>query len=219
MKIVKEQILNSREDWLLSRNNSIGGSDASCILGLNNYKTNVDLWKIKKGLAEQEDISDKPYVKYGTEAEKYLRGLFALDFPQYEVLYDENNYWTNSKYPYLHASLDSWLIEKETGRKGILEIKTSNIINSAMYKKWDNQIPDAYYIQLLHYFIVTEFDFAILKAQLRYDYNDDIYLKTKHYKIERAEVLDDINYLLEKEQSFIKCLESNTEPSLILPTI
>ena len=46
----------------------------------------------QKGLAEQEDISDKPYVKYGTEAEKYLRGLFALDFPQYQVLYDENNY-------------------------------------------------------------------------------------------------------------------------------
>jgi predicted phage-related endonuclease len=145
--------------------------------------------------------------------------LFALDFPQYEVLYDENNYWTNSKYPYLHASLDGVLVEKETGRKGILEIKTSNIINSTMSKKWDNRIPDAYYIQLLHYFIVTEFDFAILKAQLRYDYNDEIYLRTKHYKIERAEVLDDINYLLEKEQEFIKCLELNTEPALILPTI
>lgn len=211
--------LNSREEWLKHRRNYIGGSEASCIVGMNPYTTNVELWEIKTGRRKAEDISNKPCVIYGTNAEKYLRELFALDFPQYEVNYIENNSILNDKYPFAAASLDGWLIEKETGRKGILEIKTSNIINSAMYKKWDNQIPDNYYIQLLHYFIVTEFDFAILKAQLKYDYNNDIYLKTKHYKIERAEVLDDINYLLEKEQSFIKCLESNTEPSLILPTI
>ena len=43
--------------------------------------------------------------RYGTEAEKYLRGLFALDFPEYQVLYDENNMFLNPDFPWMHASL------------------------------------------------------------------------------------------------------------------
>lgn len=55
----------------------------------------------------------KPYVKYGTEAEKHLRELFKLDYPQYQVGYVENNMFTNDKYPWAHASLDGWLMDRD----------------------------------------------------------------------------------------------------------
>jgi len=58
----------NKEEWLEERKNGIGGSDAATILGLNPYKTNIDLWEEKTGRKEAIDISDKPYVKYGTEA-------------------------------------------------------------------------------------------------------------------------------------------------------
>lgn len=215
--MVTMKTLASHEEWLASRK-KIGGSDAACILGLNLYKSNIELFDIKTGRAEQEDISDKPYVKYGTEAEEHLRELFKLDFPQYQVDYVENNMLTNDKYPFAHASLDGWITD-ENGRKGVWECKTTEIINPSQKAKWDNAIPDNYYIQVLHYLMVTEFDFAILKAQLKYRHNDEIWLITKHYHIERSEVEEDIQYLAEKEKEFWGYIERNERPPLILPDI
>lgn len=77
--MVTMQVLPNREDWLKHRT-KIGGSDASAILGKNPYKTNVELWKDKAFHLMPEDISDKPYVKYGIQAEPHLRALFSLDF-------------------------------------------------------------------------------------------------------------------------------------------
>lgn len=50
--------LGSHEEWLRART-KIGGSDASAIVGMNPYKTNVDLFKEKAYGIEPEDISDK----------------------------------------------------------------------------------------------------------------------------------------------------------------
>lgn len=210
--------LKDRVEWLEARKNRIGGSDAACIVGMNPYRSNVELWEIKTGQVEAEDISDKPYVKYGSEAEQHLRELFKLDFPQYKVNYVEDNMWLNDEYPFAHASLDGWL-EDEQGRKGILEIKTTNILQSMQKEKWKNRIPDNYYIQVLHYLMVTEFDFAILKSQLKYDYGGDIMLTTKHYKIERDEVQDDIEYLQKAERRFFECIKEDRQPNLVLPVI
>lgn len=210
--------LKDRAEWLEARKNRIGGSDAACIVGMNPYRSNVELWEIKTGQVEAEDISDKPYVKYGSEAEQHLRELFKLDFPQYKVSYVEDNMWLNDKYPFAHASLDGWL-EDEQGRKGILEIKTTNILQSMQKEKWKNRIPDNYFIQVLHYLMVTEFDFAVLKAQLKYDYDGDIMLITKHYKIERDEVQEDIDFLEKAERRFFECIKEDRQPNLVLPVI
>ena len=216
--MVKMIQLKNKDEWKKNRIR-IGGSEASAIIGLNPYMSNVDLWKIKTGQMEQEDISEKDFVKYGTEAEQHLRELFALDYPQYTVEYVDNNMWLNDKYSFAHASLDGWLIEKDTGRKGIFECKTTNIINSTMKYKWDDRIPDNYYIQLLHYFIVTEFDFAVLKAQLKWERENNVFLQTKHYLIEREDVQSDIEYLENKELEFWRMVECKQTPTLLLPEL
>lgn len=210
--------LKNHDEWLKNRTR-IGGSEASAIIGMNPYMSNVDLWKIKTGQTEHEDISDKDFVKYGTEAEQHLRELFALDYPQYQVEYVDNNMWLNDKYSFAHASLDGWLIEKGTGRKGIFECKATNIINSTMKEKWNDRIPDNYYIQLLHYFMITEFEFAELKAQLKWKRENNVFLQTKHYHIERADVENDIQYLAEKELEFWRMVENRQTPSLLLPEL
>jgi predicted phage-related endonuclease len=145
--------------------------------------------------------------------------LFKLDFPQYEVKYIENNLFLNDWYPFAHASLDGWLEEEETGRKGILEIKTTNILQSMQKEKWNHRIPDNYFIQCLHYLAVTNFDFVILKAQLKFDYDGEIFLNTKHYYIYRTEVAEDIKYLMEEEQKFYEHILSGEQPPLVLPEI
>lgn len=210
----------NRDEWLKERQKGIGGSDAATILGLNPYKSNVDLWEEKTGRKVAEDISDKPYVQYGTKAEKYLRELFKLDFPKYEVIHQENTIIKNSMCPFLFASLDGQLIDTETGEMGILEIKTSDILRSMQKEKWKEQIPPNYYCQILHYLNVTGYSFAILKAQLKYDYDGDIKLETRHYTILKNEVEEDIKLLVEKEIEFwTKYVEKDVKPPLILPAI
>lgn len=209
-----------REHWLEARNGRIGGSDASAIVGRNPYMSNTDLWEIKTGRREQEDISDKPYVIYGTRAEEYLRDLFRLDFPEFDVRYQEGNMFINDRFPWAHASLDGWLVEKETGRRGVLEIKTTNILQSMQKEKWKDGIPDNYYCQILHYLMVTEADFAILKAQLKYEYSGELpYMQTRHYLIERSEAEEDIKVLEEAEKRFWHYMQSGIRPATVLPDI
>lgn len=208
--------LKSREEWLKKRTSYVGGSEAAALVGKNPYMSNIDLWQIKTGQQAKADIDDKEYVIYGRNAEEHLRALFALDYPQYEVKYVDNNMWLNDRYPFAHASLDGWLIEKETGRKGILEIKTTNILQSMQKEKWDHRIPDNYYCQCLWYMGVTEFDFAILKAQLKYDYAGDVFLTTKHYHMDRAEVQEDIDYLMQRGESFAEYVRARKEPPLVI---
>lgn len=215
---VDKNIFRTRDEWMAARKNHIGGSDASACVGMNPYKDNVHLWEEKVGLIEPEDISDRDYVQYGTEAETHLRALFSMDYPQYRVEYEENNMFTNTDYPWMHASLDGELID-QAGRRGVLEIKTTNILSDVQILKWKNQIPDNYYCQVLHYLAVTGWDFVILKAQLKQEYEGDLRIETKHYFIERKEVEEEIQYLVEAERKFWQCVETGRRPDLILPPI
>ena len=64
----------NRAEWLKGRQDlhGIGGSDASSVLGLNPWRTNLQLWRIKTGRETAPDISGKSYVQYGSEEEKHL---------------------------------------------------------------------------------------------------------------------------------------------------
>ena len=217
MPDIKMKVMKNLKEWLENRK-KIGGSDAAAIIGQNPYKSNVELWKEKTGRSIPEDISEKPYVKYGTEAEGFLRELFKLDYPDYKVEYVENNSFENEHFPFAQASLDGLLYDKD-GRLGILEIKTTNIMQSQQKEKWNERIPDNYYCQVLHYMAVLEADFAVLKAQLKYDFGESVCLQTRHYKIEREDVEDDIAYLMQKEKEFWEKVETGKRPALLLPEI
>ena len=104
--MIEMKVLKDRAEWLENRFNGLGGSEISAVIGCNPYLDNITLWKIKTRQIEPVDISDKPYVVYGTKAEEHLRALFALDFPQYTVDYVENNSFRNDKYPWALASCD-----------------------------------------------------------------------------------------------------------------
>lgn len=219
--MVEMKVLKNREEWLKHRNAFIGGSESSAVIGQNPYMSNVELWQLKTGQAQANDISDKSYVQYGIAAEPLIRELFKINYPQYEVFYEENNSWINDKYPFMAASLDGWLVEKETGRHGIWECKTSEIVSSMHKEKWNGQIPMNYYCQLLHYFSVREdCEFAHLTALLTWKFDDkEIYQQLRNYHIERADVQADVEYLQDSEERFWEYVQKKKRPALILPEI
>ena len=118
----------------------------------------------------------------------------------------------------MHASLDGELVD-QGGRKGILEIKTTEILQSMQKEKWNDRIPDNYFCQVLHYLAVTGYEFAVLKAQLKSEWGGELRITTKHYFIERKDVEEDIKYLVDAEKWFWNCVQSGRRPDLILPAI
>lgn len=206
----------NRKEWLKARQDYIGGSDIACIMGLSPWKTNRQLYNEKKGLVKPPDLSDNALVQYGTQAEKHIRALFQLDHPGLKVEYTPNNSWLNSEYPFAAASLDGNITD-ENGRKGILEIKTATITSSQQNAKWKDAIPDNYYCQVLFYLGVTGWDFVDLRAHLKYQIPDkDLYISIRDYHIERPEVEEDIEMVMEKAGEFAKSLKDNNPPPLLL---
>lgn len=211
----------NRDEWKENRINGIGGSDASALINMNPWKDCSTLWKEKKGILQSKDISDKPYVQYGINAEEMLRKLYAIDYLEHEVQYIDNVTLQSKQHPWMLCSPDGLLFEKETGRKGILEIKTTNILQPAQKEKWKNQIPMNYYIQILHGLLITGFDFVVLKAQLKNVWmsNENVTL-TKHFTVTREEKQDDLEWLLKAEiDQWQRYFVNNEEPNTKLPEI
>lgn len=211
----------THEAWLEERKKGLGASDSGAILGVSKWKSNLQLWEEKVGLRKAEDIGDKPQVKYGHDAEPYLRALFALDHPELEVTYESPYKMIFSdELPFLFATPDGELLEKATGRKGGLEIKTTEIQNNSQWAQWKDRIPDTYYSQVCHQMIATGWEFVWLKAQIKwYTRDGDLRIDTRQYLIERHEVEEDLEYMKPELKKFWHHVQTKTPPPLKLPEI
>lgn len=213
--------LNNREEWLKARQNQgIGGSEAGCCIGMNKYQSNVELWELKTGRRQAPDLSNNAAVHFGKCAEEHLRELFKLDYPEFTVDYHEFDMYVNDEHPFIFATLDGELTAAD-GLRGVLEIKTTTIQNSRQWDEWDNQIPNTYYVQILHQLAATGWDFAILKAYIRYHSaaDEEIRAMVRHYRIDRKDVESDIAWLIQKESEFWQAVKEDKRPNLILPEI
>lgn len=207
----------TRTEWLkMRREVGIGGSDAGTVLNLNPYQTSRDLYRQIIGEKQPEDISDNPAVKFGKAAEEHIRELFRLDYPDIDVQYAEFDMYVNDSLPWQFATLDGALTELESGRRGILEIKTTTIQNRSQWDEWENGIPQRYYAQILHQLSATGWDFAILRGYIRYYKGGDFRAAVRDYRIERKDVLDDIAYLCEQEARFMDCVKNKKPPAVII---
>ena len=85
-------------------------------------------------------------------------------------------------------------------------------MSKAAAEKWRGRIPDTYYIQLLHYFAITEAKFADLRALIKFLSHSEI----RDYHIEREEVENDIEYLITAEKEFAESIRADKCPDLII---
>ena len=209
----------TRTEWLQCRTQGIGGSDAGCIVGANPWKSARQLWKEKTGADKPDDISDKPAVKFGKEAEQHLRALFLLTYPQYTCEYHEFRMYANDRLPFIFATLDGELTDAD-GRRGILEIKTTTIQQAKQWFEWDDCIPQHYYIQILHQLLACDWaEYVELFAHIRYQKGEEIRAALRKFRIERRDVEQDLQILEEREIQFYKQWQDGTEPPYTLPEI
>lgn len=148
----------NRKKWLKERTAGIGGSDASVILGINPWKSKLELWTEKvTGIVIEED---NPDLHWGKKLEPFILEEY-IELTKRDVragCYDYENL-VSKEYPFMRANLDGVIIDKERG-DGILEMKTKSA-----YIRWNSDIPDYYNSQIQHYFAVTGYNwgsFAVL---------------------------------------------------------
>lgn len=211
----------NREEWKSYRIRGIGASEASACLGVNPYLTNTELWEIKVN-GKNGEIKSNAAMEYGINAEKPLRELFELVYSEmYDVHYLDNCILQSKEYPFMLFSPDGLLYDKKNDRYGIYEGKTTSILQSMHKEKWNNQVPQNYFIQCLHALAVSGFDFAILNAELRYtktneNGEEEFEFVRKIYMIEREEHLEDIEYLIVEEKEFWNSVEKKERPPLLV---
>lgn len=203
---------SNRADWLASRAHGIGASEAAAIVGLSPWLTSTQLWRQKVGLERAKDLSGNAAVEQGNRLEPALRGLYAAEHPSITVDYHPFDMLSQRERPWLYATLDGEIVQ-EDGRKGILEIKTSSCGKKADWEKWNNAIPQNYYTQILHQFLATGFDFAVLYACL-FNLDGDKTIRT--YEFERSACEADMKWLLEHETEFWQKVERREMPAMIL---
>lgn len=202
--------LKDHDAWREFRKKGIGGSDASACLGMSKWMSNVELWKIKTGRKEQDDISANPAVRYGTLAEEPLRQLYKLEKGyKYDLYYKSDTVLINRANEQMRYSPDGLLIEKETGRLGIWECKTATM-HGIQKELWKTEIPKEYYIQVLHGMNVTGAEFVELHAQI--EWRGERIRRTFH--IEREDVLEDLKIVKEGVEEFIGYINRDEEPPL-----
>lgn len=203
----------SREDWLSMRGMGIGASEAAAAVGMSPWQSPIDLWKLKSGVSEPKDLSGNAAVEQGNRMEPLLRAFYIGNHPEYMLEYHPYDMIYQDDRPWLFATLDGELIG-ENGSRGILEIKTATPNGKAGWEKWANgNMPQNYYIQTLHQMLATGYEFVRLFAAL-YSLNGDITLR--EYEIERADVKDDMDWLLEQEEEFWRKVANNIMPAMPL---
>ena len=205
---------DTREDWLAGRGQGIGGSEAAAAIGLSPWMTPIDLWKLKTGQAAPKDLSGNAAVEQGVKWEPVLRSLFEQTHEQYRVMHYPFDILYQSDRPWLFATLDGELIDIETGHMGILEIKTATPSGKAGWDKWNGgNVPQNYYVQCLHQLLATGYSFVRLFACL---FSVEGSYTIKEYEIERADVQEDLDWLLAEETRFWGFVQRHEMPPMPL---
>lgn len=184
----------THEEWLMHRQKSIGGSDASAIIGLNPWSSPYSVWADKLGKLPAKE--DNEAMRQGRDLEFYVAHRFSEATGK--KVRRENNILINPKYPFAHANVDRMVVGEDAG----LECKTTSALNMKNFK--NGAFPDTYYVQCVHYMMVTgckKWYLAVLVLNKEF----------MVFEIERDE--DEINALAESEEAFWNCVQNNTPPA------
>ena len=196
-------------EWHELRSKGIGGSDAGSVLGINKWKNNVVLWQEKIGIKAPDDLSDNQAVIFGSKVEEPLRAIYALK--RRTVVQKIEGTLISKKHQFIRVNLDGYIPEDN----GLWEGKSGTIRNYAQLKEWNDSLPPQYYAQCIHALAVTGCDYIELTALLYLDFSTSSErAQIREFRIERKDVLQDIEALIKEECKFWDQVETGTEPFL-----
>lgn len=199
LKLVKTQNL-SREQWLAVRKGGIGSSDAAAAVGLNPYKSQLELWMEKTGreaaLPKVDPGDETSPMYWGTLLEPIVAAHYTRRTGH--KVRRINAVLQHPQEPWMLANLDREVIGAPDVQ--ILECKTAGMNGARL---WKEGVPEYVQLQVMHQLAVTgkqAADVAVLIC------GQELAI----HRIERDEPL--IAQLIELEQRFWRLVETDTAP-------
>ena len=191
-----------REDWLEVRKQGIGSSDAAAAVGLNPYKSQLELWLEKTGrddnLPKADPHDEESPMYWGNILEPIVAAHYTKRTGNRVRRINAVLQHPDPALPWMLANID----REVTGAPGvqILECKTTGINGARL---WKEGVPEYVQLQVHHQLAVTgkqAADVAVL-------------LGGQHLEIHRIERNDGlIARLIELERQFWHYVETDTPP-------
>lgn len=191
-----------REEWLNIRKKGIGSSDAAAAVGLNPYKSQLELWMEKTGrdaeLPQLDPTDDTSPAFWGTILEPIVASHYTNKTGNRVRRINAVLQHADPELSWMLANIDREVIGVEDVQ--ILECKTAGINGSRL---WKEGVPEYVQLQVMHQLAVTgkqAADVAVLLGGQHLEV----------YRIERDETM--ITQLIELERQFWYYVETDTPP-------
>jgi len=199
LRLVKTQAL-PREQWLEVRQSGVGSSDAAAAVGLNPYRSALELWMDKTGRADalpQIDPHDESSPMYwGTLLEPIVAAHYTKRTGR--RVRRLNAVLQHPQHPWMLANIDREVLGCADVQ--LLECKTAGLNGARL---WKDGVPEYVQLQVMHQLAVTgkqAADVAVLICGQ----------ELQIHRIERDEAL--IEQLIALERRFWTFVESDTPP-------
>ncbi|MDD0841162.1 YqaJ viral recombinase family nuclease [Pseudomonas sp. Gutcm_11s] len=191
-----------REDWLQIRKQGIGSSDAAAAVGLNPYKSQLELWLEKTGrdttLPKTDRHDEESPAYWGNVLEPIVAWHYSKRTKHKVRRINAVLQHPNLELPWMLANIDREVIGADDVQ--ILECKTAGINGARL---WKEGVPEYVQLQVMHQLAVTgkqTADVAVLLGGQTLEI----------HRIERDEQM--IARLIELERRFWHYVETDTPP-------
>ena len=170
------------------RNAAMTGTDAGVVMNVNQYSNQTRRIREKRGELPVEDISKKEPVEWGLIHERNIAKKFAERMGLKVQMVSRTV--KSKEWPIAHGHIDAKIV----GKPWLLEVKTTHEFKA---KEWGTEfteeIPPAYYYQVLHYLYCTGYTKAYVAVLIGGN-------KMRIYEIQRNEKR--IKELIKAEKKF-----------------
>lgn len=183
----------TREEWLAFRRTGIGGSDAACVMGLNPWRSRLELYADKKGMVP--DKEDTEAMRIGRDLEEYVAKRFTEATGK--KVRRNNFMYRSAANPFMIADID----REVDGESAGLECKTTRNWERNDYEA--GNIPLIYYVQCVHYMAVRNYDRMYLAV---------LVLGKGFYWFTIERNAEEEAALIAQERAFWELVQNNTPP-------
>ena len=154
LRLQKGEPAKPEQDMAL-RLAGMGGSDAGVAMNCNPFTNQTQRAKEKRGELPTEDISKKEAVEWGNIHERNVAKKFAERMGLKIQMVSRTV--KSKEWPVAHAHIDAKIV----GKPWLLEVKTTHEFKGKEWgKEFTEEIPPAYYYQILHYLYCTGYEKA-----------------------------------------------------------
>jgi len=157
------------EAWHEKRRKGIGGTDVAAIMGINQYKTALDVYRQKTEKLEPTPMNKA--MAMGIRLEPMIAQWVAEDEALLKIT-KAKGFIMDPAHPFLLANIDRFVeIDPKNPHplipfvgKGVMEIKT---VRSSAFRRWQQAVPEIYFCQMMHYIHITKSEWGLFVVYVK----------------------------------------------------